>query len=56
MFVNATIIHNDNGVGGGIWLHIVKKSLNKMSETFDTIGAFNDFTVNNTIQREGWED
>jgi hypothetical protein len=54
--MDAAIIHNNNGVGSRIRLHIVKKSLNEMSKAFDTVGAFDEFTVNNTVQREGWKD
>lgn len=54
--MNATVIHNDNRVAGGIWLHIVKKSLDEMSEAFDTVGTFDNLAVNNTVQREGWKD
>jgi len=53
VFVNAAIIHNNNGVGSRIWFHIVKKSLNEMSEAPNTVGAFNNVTMNDTIQREG---
>jgi hypothetical protein len=56
MFVDATIIHNNNRVGGRIWLHIVKKSLNETREAFNAVGAFDNFAVNNTIQREGRKD
>jgi hypothetical protein len=54
--VNATIIHDNDGVRGWIRLHIVEKTFDETSEAFSTEGAFNDLTVNNAIQRESRKD
>jgi hypothetical protein len=56
VFVNLAIIHNNNGIGGRIWLHIVKKSFDKMTESVNTVGAFDDVTVKDAAQREGRKD
>ena len=56
VFVDATIVHNDNRVGCRIWLHVIEKTVDKMSKALNTVGAFDNFTVNDSIQRKCWKD
>jgi len=45
--VDATVIHNDNWVWCGVWLHSIKKLLNKCVEHFRIKCPFHDIAVEN---------
>ena len=53
--MNATVVHNNDGIWSWVWLHLVQGALNEVIEALRVERAFKDITVNNTIsERQSW--
>jgi hypothetical protein len=47
--VDPTVIHNNNRVGSGKWLHPIEETAYEALKGFSTERAFNNFTVQDAI-------
>lgn len=49
MLVNATVVHDNNRIGGREWLHFVQGTLNELIEGICVKRTLDDVTVNHTV-------
>ncbi len=56
VLVNGAIVHDDNGVGRGVRIHLLQKVLDKRHEEFGIERTFDDEALDHAVHRNRRED